>query len=145
MGEVGQVTQVINDEVVVRLLREEACAKCGACTAGLDSKDMFIHATNLCEASQNDWVEITLEEENFIKAVMIMYGMPLIGLLAGIGIGFLLTTLVMGSMNELITIAFGLGFSGLVFLWIRKNEYRFNTKQYKPRAIRLASAKECQL
>ncbi len=137
MAEIGQVTKVENDEVVVRLLRKEACAKCGACTAGLESKDMFIHANNLCDAGKNEWVEIYLEETNFLKAVGLMYGIPLIGLLIGLFAGMLLGRAYVPLYADVIGFACGIFGAGVTFLTLHLNEHRFNTKTYKPRAIRI--------
>ena len=142
MAEIGQVTKVEDEEVVVRLFRKDACAKCGACAAGLESKDMFIHATNLCEAKENSWVEIYLEEANFLKAVILMYGIPLIGLLFGLVIGMLFGHAVVPNYEDWITFIFGILGAGSTFLFLHFNEHRFKTKTYKPRAIRLVDAEK---
>ena len=137
MAEIGQVTKVNKDEVVVRLMRQEACAKCGACSAGLESKDMFIHAINLCHAKEDDFVEIELEEANFIKAVFIMYGIPLIGLLIGIAIGEGLGFLFFEGLHDILGIIMGILGALAVYLFIRLNEKRFHTEKYKPVAKKI--------
>lgn len=139
MAEVGQVTMVDKDEVVVRLMRQEACGKCGACSVGLDNKDMFIHAANLCHANVDDYVEIELEEANFIMAVFIMYGLPLIGLLIGIAIGEGLGYLFFKGLHDVLGIILGLLGAVAVYLLIRLNEKRFHTDKFRPVAKRIVS------
>jgi len=146
MAEIGQVTKVMDNEVRVRLNREEACAKCGACSAGLESKDMFIEATNVALAKEGDWVTIQLKEENFIKAVMIMYGIPLIGLMVGLIMGSVLGAMFIPKFAELLGIVLGLSGAGLSFLFIHLNEDKFKTKKYKPVAAKIVDSDDsCEL
>lgn len=142
MGEIGQVIEMKNGNVKVRLNRKEACAKCGACTAGLESKDMFIEATNQALAHKGDFVEITLKEENFIKAVAIMYGIPLVGLMVGLLVGAGLGSAFAPAMADMFAIIMGLLGAGLSFLIIHLNEKRFKVEQFKPKAIRVVDPKE---
>lgn len=126
MAEIGQVIEEKGSFVVVSLQRQEACAKCGACTAGLKAKEMIVEAENMCNAKKGDMVNITLEKSNFLKAVIIMYVLPLLGLLAGIFVGYLLNT------NEIIALIIGFIFLGITYGIIRLNEDKFNNKKYRP-------------
>lgn len=143
MAEIGQVTAVIGDEVVVRLVRKEACAKCGACSAGLSAKDMIIQAQNKCHAEKDQWVEIELNEVHFIRAVAIMYVIPLAGLLVGIGAGYGIGSLVLPNAVELIAVLGGFLFSALTFGLIHKREPAFKRAQYKPKAVRITNSIGC--
>lgn len=147
MAEFGLVTQVIDDEVVVKLNRTDACSKCGACSASAESKDMFIHAKNDCLAEKDQWVEIQLDESNFIQAVVIMYGIPLLGLLIGVFAGYIVGRLFFETMVDLLTIGFGLLTAGLCFMLIHRNEHRFNTGKFKAKAIRVVESvnQSCEL
>jgi len=142
MAEFGIVTQVIDEEVVVKLQRNDACSKCGACSAGMESKDMFIHAKNDCLAEADQWVEIQLDESNFILAVAIMYGIPLIGLLVGVFVGYGIGVFFFETMVDLLTIGFGLLGAGFSFFMINRNEHRFNTSRFKAKAIRIVDYSE---
>lgn len=126
MAEIGQVIEDKGCLVVVRLDRQDACAKCRACTAGMDSKEMHLEATNNCGAHLGDMVSISLEQSNFLKAVFIMYTIPLIALLAGLGVGYLLLK------SEVGALIVGFGLLAITFLLIRKNEHRFNKGNYRP-------------
>lgn len=142
MAEFGQVINVLDGEVKVRLNRQEACAKCGACSAGLESKDMFIEALNLAHAKLDDWVEIRLEEENFIKAVAIMYGIPLVGLLLGLIGGVVIGEMLAPGYGDITGVVTGLLGAGISFLLIHINEEKFKTKKYKPTATRVVDVNE---
>lgn len=129
MAEAGQVVEIKNQFVVVRLERKEACASCKACIAGLEAKDMFIEAENLCKAEVGDYVDISLEQGSFLKAVFIVYTIPLLALLAGLGIGYVLFK------NEIGTLIMGFSLLAISFLTIKRNEKRFNQGKYRPIAI----------
>lgn len=130
MPEIGEVIEIKDHHVVVALERNEACGKCKACSAGLQTTQMILEAENQCEAVKGDMVEIYLKETNFVKAVLIMYTLPLIGLLIGLGIGALLFD------EELLIIGMGILLTGIAFVLIRVNEKRFKTEAYRPVAIK---------
>lgn len=137
MAEVGQVIEVVNEKrLVIKLSRQEACGKCKACTVGLQEKDMLLEAENLCEAKLDDFVEIYLEKSSFLKAVLIMYTIPLLAFLLGLLIGYLLTK------NELIIFGVGLAFMAIVFIAIRANEHRFNSAEYRPMAVKIVEVEQ---
>lgn len=136
MAEVGQVIENKGSLVVVRLERQDACSKCGACSAGMDSKEMRLEATNACGAKIGDLVNITLEQSNFLKAVVIMYTIPLIALLVGLGTGYLLLK------TEVAALVVGFIFLAIAFLLIRKNEHHFNKAGYRPIADQIVKKAE---
>lgn len=126
MAETGQVVEIKEQLVVVRLERQEACASCKACIAGLEAKDMFIEAENHCNANVGDWVNISLEQGSFLKAVFIIYTIPLIALLIGLAIGYFVFR------NEIGTLIVGFSLLVIAFLTIKSNEKRFSKGKYRP-------------
>lgn len=136
MAEIGKVTEVKDDLVVVRLERKEACAHCRACVAGADAMDMIIEAENKCEAKEGDWVHITLDQSSFLSAVLIIYIIPLAGLLVGVTIGYLLS-----NQNEAVALVTGVICTALCYLGIKMNESKFkNEKKYRPVAEEITEA-----
>ncbi len=133
MGERGQVIDIKDDVLTVRLTRTEACAKCRVCTAGMQSSDMFVNAKNLCGANVNDWVNIELENSDFLKAVTIMYGIPCAFLLAGI-LGGYYGSLFFGvqSGNEFYGFIAGLVLMLISFLIIHSKEQKFKQGNFVP-------------
>ncbi len=131
LAEVGQVIERKGNLVVVRLERHDACSSCRACIAGIDPKEMLLEATNACGAKEGDLVGITLEQSNFLKAVLIMYTIPLIALLMGLGLGYVVFRTEVGAL------LCGVVLLGSAFLLIRKNESHFNKGGYRPIANEL--------
>lgn len=132
MAETGIVMKEHGNLVTVKLERNEACAKCKACTAGLASKDMFLEAENLCQAKEGDIVTVSLEHTNFLKAVIIMYVFPLIALLGGIAIGYYVSSLLGWKAVEIVAIIIGAIFTAITYFVIRLNDEKFRTKEYTP-------------
>ena len=136
--EKGRVVEIKGNLAVVTLTRREACAKCRACSAGFTSQEMRIEADNLCEAKVGDWVELSLAENGFLGAVKIMYGIPMIGLMAGLLLGyFVLWPVVPMLSRELLS--FGLGMVGVLiaYLWIHSQKERWEQKKYRPAASKI--------
>ena len=139
MAEKGLVTNIKDNYAVVRLTRQEACAKCRACIAGMSEQDMFIEAENACNAEIGDWVYVDLRDNGFLNAVLIMYGIPLIGLLAGILIGYFAISPALGfdgNTKDIFSFFCGIICTLLAYLWIKLNDKKWkNDKKYRPVAI----------
>lgn len=131
-----------NNLALIKMTRQEACAKCRACIAGMEEKDMFIEAENACGANVNDWVEVEMAPDGFIHAVLIMYGIPFVAFMIGVGIGYVLGGMQTAISKELISFGCGLICTFLAFLWIKSQEERWSSKKYRPVAARLASPAE---
>lgn len=141
MAEIGQVTEAYGEFVRVKLQRHDACSHCNACSAGVETEEMVLEAQNICRASEGDLVEISLEESNFLLAVIIMYTIPLVGLLVGIGVGYLVGGFM--TMNrEVIALIFGFAFLAVTYLVIRSNEKYFHTRKFRPVANEIVTQTE---
>ncbi len=128
-----------NNLAIIKMTRQEACAKCRACIAGMAEKDMFIEAENVCGAKVDDWVEVEMSPDGFIHAVLIMYGIPFLAFMAGIGIGYFLGGMQQAIGREIISFVVGLIFTFIAFGWIKSQEKRWASKKYRPVAARLAT------
>jgi sigma-E factor negative regulatory protein RseC len=69
----------------IRFIRPEACLKCGACGNAQESVIVL-----KAECNTGDWVRVEYPENRFLEATAIAYVIPLIGLFAGLGVGWLL-------------------------------------------------------
>ncbi|MFP4698521.1 MAG: SoxR reducing system RseC family protein [Eubacteriales bacterium] len=132
MQETGIVIDLKNEYAIVKMMRTEACDKCRACTVGIEGKEMIIEAENKCGAKLGDKVAIYLEQENFIKAVLIMYTIPLIALLVGLAVGYYIGYLIDFDLAEYLSILTGFVFLGFSYYFIRKNESKFKQKKFRP-------------
>jgi sigma-E factor negative regulatory protein RseC len=132
MDEVGKVIAVDSDggTVTVAMKRTSACARCGACSIASSSGEMRITAKNGCAANIDDRVHVELHSESFLKAALILYGLPLIGFLLGCLLGNL-------SGNALIAFGCGVMLSGAAYAVIRQMEPRWREKDYVPVAVRI--------
>ncbi len=138
MSEKGQVMKVKADYVVVKMARTEACGSCKACTKGTSAEEMFIEARNLCNAKLYDWVDVEVQDGNFIKAVLIAYGIPLICFFLGAGIGITIAPLVgLSNMRELMSFFIGLLFVGIAYWFIKKKDAQLKRGGISPVAVKV--------
>jgi len=136
MAETGCVIDIEGNKVIVKLQRTEACAKCRACSVGMETQDMLIKAYNQCDAIIGDTVEIALEESNFIAAVMIMYGLPCVSLVIGTVVGIFGTKLIGLNHNEIIGFIFGILCVIITYGWIKYKDDYWKSKNFVPKAIK---------
>lgn len=138
MGEVGQVIQLKSNLAVVKITRTEACAKCRACIAGMKREDMFIEAENICNAKVSDWVEMELKDHGFMRAVLIMYGIPFACFMVGtlVSYNFLLPVCT-GFDAALYSFLIGMGCVVAAYLWIRSKRDTWKKKRYRPVLTRI--------
>jgi sigma-E factor negative regulatory protein RseC len=136
MSEIGQVIEKRDNNIlVVKLQRQEACAKCRACSAGMKTEEMLLEAENLCNAEVGDKVDIALEESDFMKAVFIMYGIPFIFFVVGL-IGSYFAMAQLGIANaELLSFVAGILLVVISYLVIHQFEPHFRKDNYVPKAI----------
>lgn len=137
MAEVGIVKEIKGKDVIVSLVRHEACKHCQACTQGMQEKEMILEASNECGALVGDHVEVTLEVSPFLQASFIMYGIPLLALLIGIVGGYTVAGWY-GAVESKELWALGSGFGLVIITYgiIALNEKTFKQKKFKPKAIR---------
>ncbi len=136
MSEIGQVIEKReNNRLLVKLERQEACAKCRACTAGMKSEEMLLEAENLCNAEIGDNVDITLEEADFMKAVLIMYGIPFACFMTGLLVTYFTMTNMGISGADIISFLVGLVLVVISYLVIHSFEPHFKKDNYVPKAV----------
>lgn len=135
MAEIGEVIELENKKVVVKLERKEACAKCRACSAGMQSTEMLIRAENVCGAKLGDKVEISLEESDFIKAVLIMYGFPFLMFIVGVFGGYYASLYFGINGAEYIGFVLGLILVALSYAIVHSQEKRWRSGNFIPKAI----------
>lgn len=136
----GLVTESKNNLVTVHIVRKEACGQCRACLSGMMETDMDIEAKNLCDAEIGDWVELELQDNAFMHAILIMYGIPFIGLVFGIVFGYFVVAPVVPFLHEgLVSFLVGVLCIGICYLWIHSQNRRWESGKYRPMATRLTT------
>lgn len=88
MKEIGKVIKIEEDQATIMIQRSTACGECGNCQVGREKLQMVMTADNEVGAMVGDEVEIDLENVNFMTAMLIAYGFPLLALMVGIFGGY---------------------------------------------------------
>ena len=139
----GLVHTVKDDLVIATIQRKEACGECRACLAGMTKHEMDIEAKNLCDAEVGDWVELELQDSAFFNAVVIMYGLPFIGFIAGVVGGYYGVPKVIPGISPVLP-SLVLGVLGIVIamLWIKSQNPRWESGKYRPLATKIVEEEE---
>ncbi len=90
--ELGLVTGITGENrALVTVHRAEACHSCsvkGACSAlGGQTKDLVLEAENDARAQPGDRVTLSMPQSSVVKASMVLYLLPALGLVAGAVLG----------------------------------------------------------
>ena len=134
----GLVHTIKDDLVIATIHRKEACGECRACLSGMTKTEMDIEAKNLCDAEIGDWVELELQENAFFNAVVIMYGLPFIGFIAGVVLGYYgVPKLIPGISPVLPSLVLGVLGIVIAMLLIKSQNPRWESGKYRPLATKV--------
>lgn len=138
MKEYGVVLELIGEKAIVNVKRQSACGQCKACELGTsEQKEINITAKNDVGAKVNDNVNLLIETPDILKAAIIVYCIPLVALLAGVGVSTYITRL-MGIDGETISIFAGLVCTGLSYILVKKKDAKLKkTKKYEPSIVEI--------
>ena len=89
----GIVKEKRNDLAVVIMERQDMCGDCHACEMLSGKKKCMLTCKDHVDAKVGERVEVSLGTEHFLKATYIMYGLPLVGFVAGMVTSFGITQL----------------------------------------------------
>ncbi|MDR1663351.1 MAG: SoxR reducing system RseC family protein [Clostridiales bacterium] len=138
MRETGEVIKAEGGTVTLKMKRTSACGQCRACAVGNAPDELRVTVKNECGAKENDLVRVDLKPEVFYKAALIMYGLPLTGLLAGFWLGDMLGAgLGFGEYTPLMGAVCGAAALFIVLLCIKKREPKWKAKGYAPVAAEI--------
>ncbi len=80
----GIVVQSNGNISKVKIVRSSMCGEnCGSCNL-CGNRETFVFAENAAEAQENDRVLLEMDSSSGLKAAALVYGMPLLILIAGI-------------------------------------------------------------
>jgi len=133
--EEGIVVETIGDLAKVSILAKSACEKCasaGVCHPG--GEDSFMEATNPLNARKGQKVKVVLAPQLYLKASLIVYGIPMAVFIAAAIIAKNAAAPYAGEQGSDLW-AFIAGMLGLVvsFFFIRSyNKKVEKTREYKP-------------
>lgn len=143
MIEYGKVVAIVDGKAQIKIQRHAACGDCGACHVGKNQLEMTLLADNDVSAKIGDEVELNIETIDFLSAVLIMYGVPLLALVFGILIGYYgLSSLGFSSnLSQGVGALTGLALMGVSFLIIKSKEKAIKgMKKYRPVIISIRNS-----
>ncbi|MDR2649685.1 MAG: SoxR reducing system RseC family protein [Clostridiales bacterium] len=134
MMEQGRVIEILPDNYAkICMERAETCANCGACA--LPGENMTVIAHNPEGARIADMVNLTLESRYFLSAAFILYGLPLLALLTGAGVGYYAAeALALSEISPIIGLMTGIALTGLTYFLIKVFDNRIKKSLYTPTA-----------
>ncbi len=129
---VGTVIAVDGENATVAFKRSKACGDCHACISfGTDQAQTVIR--NTLGAAIGDRVAIELHQGSVFKASLILYGLPIVLLLAGVLLG--------SRISDLAGAIIGIGAAAASFLILRLLEPRFKRMgEFDPHMIAIVGS-----
>lgn len=143
MNQIGKIISIEDKMATVELERSSACAKCGICHLG-ETQILHIDVENSINAQVGQRVLIAVGQGSVLKASSILYLIPLLALVGGIGLAYLLERLIGLPGNvDWWGIGIGLTLFFLAYVIIRLQEPALRSNPaYAPRMLRLAGEQE---
>ncbi len=126
MEQIGVVTGINHDMAEMTIERMSACGEhCKGCTAGCEIKNHVIQVPNSLNAKVGDRVALMSESKLILKYLLLIYGVPFVGLVLGMFIGYG----IFGKAKEGLIILTALACLGLGFLAVRLIDRKFPQRQ----------------
>ncbi len=91
MTEYGEVVRIDGGTAFVKFCRSSACGKCKACGMLSGQNEIVVEVPNTQNAGVGDFVSVQITTRKAMKASAIAYVFPLIMLILGFGLGWLLS------------------------------------------------------
>lgn len=87
--ETGRVVSIEDGKAVVEIEKGAACATCAStrCACNYGTKTVTVTAEDPVGVRENQLVQISVPEGIALRAALIVYGIPLVALIAGILVG----------------------------------------------------------
>jgi len=138
MNQAGYVAKVEGNKAHVMFKRMSECGdKCATCSSGCEAPPLILDIENTLYADVGDYVEVNMEDDTFFKFTFFAYVVPLVMMLVGIALGYVLTH------NELISIFVGLAFLAIAYIILRiVNNLHVKKQEEAIKMIRILSDEE---
>lgn len=138
MEQTGYIVEVLDGNIAkFKMERESACAKCGKCFGAKtsESQELIVDVDNNIGAKIGDFVEVSMDQVNVMKAMGIVYGIPLLALVIGsVGTYYGLQNFgILGSRLEVYSFLVGMLFTAISYTIIRFKDSSFkDSGKYMP-------------
>jgi sigma-E factor negative regulatory protein RseC len=132
MIEQGKVRDIKGKRLIIDVKRSPACNSCKACSSREDGV-MQMEFENTIGARKGDIVNIELDDALILRAAALFYAVPLLGLVCGLFLGWLVAKKTsLGLLPEPTSALFGICIMIMSFATVRKKE-RACGERYKPK------------
>jgi len=91
MTEYGEVVRIDGGTAFVKFCRSSACGRCKACGMLSGQNEIVVEVPNTQDANVGDFVSVQIMTRKAVKASAIAYVFPLIMLILGVVLGWLLS------------------------------------------------------
>ncbi|MDI6600733.1 MAG: SoxR reducing system RseC family protein [Thermoanaerobacteraceae bacterium] len=133
MLEKARVIKTYDKMARIMVIRGEMCGGCHACPVS-KGEEFYLDVYNEAGAQEGDEVEVEMENNDFLGASMIIYGIPLLSFFLGVFAGYFAFPIFgLSKPNEIIAALSGFAFTIISYLLIRYFEPRFKeSRRFKP-------------
>jgi sigma-E factor negative regulatory protein RseC len=139
--EEGVVAEIEGDIARVAILTKSACEQCAASGVCHPGDQEYLEAANPLGAKKGQKVKVVLAPQVYLKASIILYGIPMAALIAGAIIGKNISIRYVGEQSsDLWAFIAGMACMLVSFLFIRSyNKKVEKTQKYKPVIVEIVS------
>ncbi len=139
--EEGVVAEIEGDIARVAILAKSACEQCAAAGVCHPGDQEYLEAANPLGAKKGQKVKVVLAPQVYLKASIILYGIPTAALVAGAIIGKNISIRYVGEQNsDLWAFVAGTVCMLVSFIFIRSyNKKVEKTQKYKPVIVEILS------
>ena len=137
--EEGVVVETSGGNAKVEITRKSACESCSAAGVCHPVDESYMDAVNPLGAIKGQKVKVVIAPQMYLKASIILYGIPLVSLIGGAILGKnLALTYAAAAHSDLWAFVAGLGCLVISFVFIRRyNKKVEKTEKYKPVIIEI--------
>jgi len=129
MRELGEVVETKNGIAKVKFKRSSACGRCGACGILKDMSEIVIEVNNSLHATVGQKVEVEFEERNSLKSAALAYLFPLIMLISGVLLGYVIgDTVLLPIPTEIFASIMGIALVIVSWFILRRIDKKFKKR-----------------
>lgn len=143
MDQKGYILEITGEDTATfKMQRLSACASCGKCIGARNSEaqEVIVEVENKIGAKAGQYVEVSMEQIDVMRAIFIIYGIPLVSLIAGsVGSFYLMKNLgFTGNKLEVISFFVGIAFTAISYMFIKLKDKSFrDSRRYMPTVTRV--------
>ncbi len=139
--EEGIVAEIDGNVAKVAVMKKSACEQCAAAGVCHPGDQEYLEASNPLGAVKGQKVKVVIAPQMYLKASIILYGIPMVALIAGAIMGKNIAVRYAGEENsDLWAFIAGMACTAVSFLFIRAyNKKVEKTQKYKPVIVEILS------